>query len=303
MPRRHQVLEDADAVNLAAHDVAGREPARRVEAHAHTGGRTRGDDVARVERHDARHLSDDLGHPMDEVRRIGALARLAVHEAVHAQLKRHGQLVGRDDNGAHGRVGVDRLAKEPLLVALLQAARRHVVEDRVAEDVAFGVLGGDVAAATAEDDGKLDLVVEARIDVEAALDGLAGAEDAHGSLGKVDGLRGLGEAAADDAALGLLEVVCIVDAQAQDVVAGALDGSEQAHRRKRQRASSCVIGERGGVIAAGELVNEGKQVERGQAGVKLRDGQHGIGPHEHAKLRRGFVLGKSHVAHGLLLLV
>ena len=79
-------------------------------------------------------VSIRVGHVEDQVRGAAVLAQLAVDAAGDAQVG-DVHLVGGDDPRAHRPEAVDALAEEPLLVDALQVARRHVVEDRVAEHV------------------------------------------------------------------------------------------------------------------------------------------------------------------------
>jgi hypothetical protein len=77
-PLGEAVLDGADAVDLDAHDVAVAQPARRLEAHAHAGGRAGGDDVAGVERDAARAGLDQRLDVEDHVARVAVLAQLGL---------------------------------------------------------------------------------------------------------------------------------------------------------------------------------------------------------------------------------
>ena len=60
---------------------------------------------------------------------------------------------------AHRAEAVEALALEPLQMAFLQVARRHVVDDRVAEDVLERLARADVLGRDADDDAELHFVV------------------------------------------------------------------------------------------------------------------------------------------------
>lgn len=100
------------------------------------GGRPRGDDVPRLQRHALGHNLDQRRDVPDHQVRRAVLPQLPVDPRPDPQRPgAHVQLRRRDDPRAHGAEAVDGLCEEELLVALLQVARRDVVDDGVPEDV------------------------------------------------------------------------------------------------------------------------------------------------------------------------
>ena len=131
------------------------------------------------------------------------------------------ELVCRDENRAHGAEGVERLALEPLIVALLEIARGHVIDHGVAEDVFEGFVERDVPPAGADHHRQLDLVVE--LLGHRVVDHVVARPDhRRAGLGEVDGVLRHGGAA-------LGGVVGVVAAEAEDVPGGRRDGSQKAN--------------------------------------------------------------------------
>ena len=113
-------------------------------------------------------------------------------------------------------------------VAALHVARRDVVDDGVAEDVVERALARDVAAGGADDDGKLDLVVDPGRDVRKDRHRRAGADHRGRRLGEEH--RNLGDVDLDvlrPRALG--DVVGVVAADAEDVLGRARQRRQQPH--------------------------------------------------------------------------
>src|ERR1700733_761298 len=75
----HGVGKLSDPFDGDAHGVTGRQETWRVESGAHTGGRSSGDDGARLERERRREVLDHLGTAEDQVGRGRVLAQLVVH--------------------------------------------------------------------------------------------------------------------------------------------------------------------------------------------------------------------------------
>ena len=161
------------------------------------------------ERHALREHLDALRDGEDHLGGVARLPRLPVHAERDGERLRVGDLVGRHEHGPHRAEGVERLALEPLPVALLEVARRHVVDDGVAEDVTEGLGAGNVAAARADHHRELDLVVQLLGD-GVVDDVVAGADHRGAGLGEVHGVLGRGGAA-------LGGVVGVVAAQTEDV--------------------------------------------------------------------------------------
>ena len=84
---------------------------------------------------------------------------LAVDEAADPERLRIRDLVGGHDPRSHRTERVEALAADPLAVAELEVACRHVVQAGVAEDVIEGSLHGHVPRESSDDDGEFRLVV------------------------------------------------------------------------------------------------------------------------------------------------
>src|SRR3954452_8625347 len=153
-------LELADAGDRDPHRVAALQELRRGKADANAGRRAGRDEVAGLKRQPGRDRLDERRDVEDEVARVRVLAQLAVDPASDVEVLRR-DLVGGRDPRPHRAEAVERLAEEPLLVVALPVARRHVVDDGVAEDMGVGVALGDVAPALADDERQLGLVVDA----------------------------------------------------------------------------------------------------------------------------------------------
>src|SRR3546814_15726283 len=88
------IFQHADAADLAAHDIAVAEVARRLEADADTGGRASRDHIAGQQGDAGRHRRDDCGNVEEQPAWLAWLARLTVT---------HG-IICRDGQGSHGGV-------------------------------------------------------------------------------------------------------------------------------------------------------------------------------------------------------
>ena len=149
-PRRSGCAAWRGPGSSTADDVARLDGAR-------AGGRARQDDVARLERHEAREVGHD--QPEREEQRVGRrlLGELVVHE--HAQPERLDVDVARLDAGADRRVAV--LALRPQVrpeIAPAQVVQADVVRRRVPADVRETVLRRDAACRAA--DHERDLALE-----------------------------------------------------------------------------------------------------------------------------------------------
>src|SRR2546422_8655007 len=75
----HGVLDHADALDLAAHAVAGLQEPRRLPEKGHAGGRSGDDDVAGKQRHRLAAVGHQLFDAEVEVGSVTVLPHLAVH--------------------------------------------------------------------------------------------------------------------------------------------------------------------------------------------------------------------------------
>ena len=134
-------------------------------------------------------VSINAGTPKMRSRVDCVLAQLAVDPQPHAKIGAV-ELVGRDDPRAHRAEGVERLAEQELLVALLHVARGNVVEDRVAEHVVERARRRDAATALADHHHELRFVVDRLRHARRNADRRAGRDHAVGYLGKDDRVLG-----------------------------------------------------------------------------------------------------------------
>ena len=133
---------------------------RGLAGAADPGRRAGGDDVAGLERHQAREVGDELRDREDQPGGRVLLHPLAVEvERDLDRVVRPG-LVGGDDRRAAGGRAVEDLARHPLRGRELQVAGGEVVEQRVAGEVVDRVGLGDVLGAAADDERDLGLVVD-----------------------------------------------------------------------------------------------------------------------------------------------
>src|SRR4051794_36693725 len=93
------VPEVTEPFDLAPHDVARLEKARRLAAGADARRRAREDDVPGEERQDRRELADDPWHREHHVRRAAVLHELVVHPATEREVVAVRELIGRDQAG------------------------------------------------------------------------------------------------------------------------------------------------------------------------------------------------------------
>ena len=214
--------------------------------------RAGGDDVARVERDAGRDGRDQGRDVEDQVLGRRVLAQLVVDPAAHAGV-RAVELVGAGEPRPHRREGVERLAQKPLLVAALQVARRHVVDDGVAPDMLHGARRSDGGAGLADHDRELGFVVDRRGETVGDADRRLGRDHAFRHLGEDDRefrhdlLR---RALATDAAVGEFRGMgAIVETDAEDIAPRhgdrrvELDG-RQGQRRAGWLGHRCALGHR-----------------------------------------------------------
>ena len=140
-------LEPAERRRGDDHLVAVLEPHARLARAAHARGRAGRDDVARLERHQAREVGDQRRYGEDQVLGAGRLHRLAVQRQRDLDPVVRPGLVRRHERGAARSRAVEDLARHPLRRGELQVARRQVVEQHVAGDVVEGLGLRDLAAA------------------------------------------------------------------------------------------------------------------------------------------------------------
>src|SRR5216684_3438210 len=108
----HGVLDYADALDLAAHPVAGLEESGRPHEVRHPGRRAGGDDVAGKQRHRLAAVGHQLFNPEVEVGSVAVLPHLAVHLGAHPERPAPLELVQGHEGGAGRAERVVALADE-----------------------------------------------------------------------------------------------------------------------------------------------------------------------------------------------
>src|SRR3984957_3958112 len=170
------------------------------------------------------------GMPADKVSMVGgnvkkkkagirALPQLAVDVAGDRRVGDIDLLTGYRDR-AHRAERVLRLADQPLTVASLQVARRHIIDDGIAPDVIECVLGADATTALADNNRELRLVIDRRRHLRIDDDGTATRPDGLGHFGENDwtgGHRAPASPSVKAAAGKFVGVIVVILADAKDV--------------------------------------------------------------------------------------
>ncbi len=215
------------ARNAERDDIARLQVARRLLAHADARRRAGGDDVARLQRHEAAEVRHEEGDAVDHGLGGAVLHGLAIDREPHVERLRVGNLVLRHQPGADRAEGVGGLALGPLSRMLeLEGALGDIVHDAVAGDIIQRLGFRDVFRGLADDDAELDFPIGL----------LRAARDQHIVIRTANGRRGLHE---DDrlrrnghAAFG--SVVGIVEADADELAGAGNAGAETAGLKFRQ---------------------------------------------------------------------
>ena len=98
----------------------------------------------------------------------------AVDIAANIEFGHCAYFVGREYAWPHRRKIVKTLAEIPLLMACLEIARRYIIYDSVAKDILACVGSFDVLCVPADDNAKLDFVVQAVTNVKSRPDAAPG---------------------------------------------------------------------------------------------------------------------------------
>src|SRR5256886_11010664 len=120
--RDYRVPQYTDPGNLHFDHVGGRE-------RPHAGGRSRGDQVSRLECHDLRDEGNKRENGKHHVGRAAVLALFAIHPADHLELVESARVHGHDA-GPDRAERVEPLRPGPLLLGPLQVPRGDVVDAR-----------------------------------------------------------------------------------------------------------------------------------------------------------------------------
>ena len=139
-----------------------------------------GDDIAGLQRDDARKIRDQIRNAEDQVPCVGVLENLAIDRHFDFEGMRIGDFIASHHPRTHGAERIKRLAHQPLGCRKLIIASAHVVDNRIAENVILPLLGGDVASALSDDKGELSFVV--RLFGPWEDDIIAGPDDGGGEL-------------------------------------------------------------------------------------------------------------------------
>src|SRR5580765_4716195 len=150
--RHHRVRQHAQPFDLDFNDVAGLEEDGRLAREADTGRRTGRNDVTGLESDCLRKERHQGVDAEDELIRVRVLQGLPVHAAADSQCVGIAGRLARQDEGAHWRERVARLAALPLAIGKLQVARTDVVQVHVAEHVIERAFHRHVLGAPADDD-------------------------------------------------------------------------------------------------------------------------------------------------------
>src|SRR5215469_2925352 len=143
--------------------------------------------VAREQRHHATGVGHQLRHVVQQLRRPGPLAHLAVDR--RDQLQVGGIDVGLDPRPQRAE-RVEALRPCPLAVSFLQVTRGDVVGAGITEDHIRRLAGRHLAAQPADDDGQLTLIVDALAQADRIPDGISRPADGGRGLQEQNGLRG-----------------------------------------------------------------------------------------------------------------
>lgn len=151
----------AEAGNVQLHDVTGFEVDRIwLDPHANTGRRACGDDIARVQCHELRQMTDDLCHAENHRGGIAGLHALSVHIERHIQRLRIWDLVAGHQKWAGGAEGVAAFALGPLTGQLgLEMPLGDVIDDTITGHMRQGLLFGDIFSSGADDHAQLNLPI------------------------------------------------------------------------------------------------------------------------------------------------
>src|SRR5262249_56998307 len=155
------ILDEADAIDLDAHTIAGLEESRRLHGDAYAARRAGEDHVAGLQRHrlcEVRYLRRAVE---DQVLGVRVLPLLAVDEAADAEIPGI-DLVSRHYERSKRRVRVERLPDRELTRPHLPVAYADVVAGAEAAHRLARARERDVPAALADHEHQLGFVVERR---------------------------------------------------------------------------------------------------------------------------------------------
>ena len=157
------------------------------------------------------------------------MTELVVYIAAYIEFRHCAELVCRPDVRSHGCETVKAFAEVPLLVSGLKIAGGNIVDYCIAENVLCCVGSLDIFCVLTENDTELDLVIEAVADIEVTVDGVARCNGFVQALCKIHGIAAL-DIEDRVRSSGLLGVVAVVEAEADDILFGLGDRRIEFHR-------------------------------------------------------------------------
>src|SRR5699024_9666968 len=200
-------------------DITGCQELRWIEPDTDADRGAGGDDVAGFEGDAGADGFDNGGDVEDQIGSVGLLAGFAVDGAQQIE-GLIADLVAGHGPRAHGAVGVQALAEEPLGVFFLHVPGGDVVDVGVSPDVVHRLVLGDVAPTGADDDAGLRFVVQPVSQLQVGVDVCLGADDSRGGFGEDHRVVGdvAGAGGGVEAGVGeLLGVLEVVATDAEDV--------------------------------------------------------------------------------------
>ena len=230
------------------------------------GGRARGNDVARIQRHEAADVADQVAHPEYHLRCVAVLTAPAVDVQPQVQALRVRHFIRRDEPGSDRSEGVAALALDPLPVPLqLEFPLGNVVDDAVTGDMFQGFGFGHIRRPCADHHAEFHFPVGLR--------GIAGNDDR--VVRPADGAGGLEE---DHRLIGhgtaaLLRMFHVIPANANDfshVADTGPDAHVAGYGGKSDRVSVRDLRQRFGVqVGAVQVGNHGRQVPNYAVPIQL----------------------------------
>src|SRR3989442_918041 len=154
------ILDLPEAGDVQAARVPRLEEDRRLARETHAGRRTRRDEIAGREGHEAREVAHEITDIEDERLGVPRLHLLSVDPEPQLEDVRVRDLVPIRDVRTDRREGLGDLPGHPLAPDELEVAGAHVVDDRVAPDVVQRLAYPDEPGAAADHHPELDLPVE-----------------------------------------------------------------------------------------------------------------------------------------------
>src|SRR6267154_118774 len=148
----HRITQHSDSANTDFDSVSGNDG-------SHAGGRSGGNNIARVESHHARDPADQKCARINHQRSITGLPDRTIHASLDKDI---GWIKLGFDMRPNRAERIEAFTAGKLHVTLLDVAGSDVVETRIAENEGQGIIGiAELRAATANDDGQLTFMFNA----------------------------------------------------------------------------------------------------------------------------------------------